>query len=348
MDRPTLLDLDYDEIVARLAVLGKPAYRADQIWRAVYRNHALTYDGITTLPAELRTRLADDLPLTPLQEVRALDSVDGSTRKILARLADGETIETVLMAYDARSTVCVSTQVGCAMGCALCATGRSGFTRDLSAGEIVAQVLHSAAWFADRGTRLSNVVYMGMGEPLANYDSTLESVRRLNDPRGLGLGARSFTISTVGIIPAIDRLAGEGLQVNLAVSLHAAEDGLRSTLVPVNQRYPLRGLIGACRRYANATHRRVTFEIALIDGVNDADIHARRAAALLRGLLCHVNLIPLNAVEGLPWKGSPPERVEAFRALLERAHIPVTVRRNMGADIQAACGQLRARNEDLT
>jgi len=346
MSSRSLLDLSFGDLLDQLATLGQPGFRAQQIWQAVYKDLETSYDRMTTLPAALRAELSKSLPILPIEEAAAASSADGRTRKILGRLTDGETIETVAMAYDRRHTVCVSTQVGCPMDCKLCATGRSGFMRNLSSGEIVGQVLQAARWFADRGTRLSNVVYMGMGEPFANYDATLASVRRLNDPRGFHLGARSFTLSTVGVVPAIDRLAGEGLQVNLAVSLHAADDELRSQLVPANRRYPLRALISACRRYVEATHRRVTFEIALIDGVNDSDHDAQRTAALLKGLLCHVNVIPFNRVEGLAWRGSSKERVQAFCAVLEEARIPATIRYSRGADIQAACGQLRARNRD--
>ena len=346
MSSRSLLDLSYEDLIAHLTALGQPSYRGQQIWQAVYKDLASSYDRMTTLPAALRIELSQSMSLMPLEVAGVLHSVDGKTRKTLGRLIDSETIETVTMSYERRHTVCVSTQVGCPMDCKLCATGQSGFTRNLSTGEIVAQVLQAAAWFADQGERLSNVVYMGMGEPLANYEATLDSVRTLNDERGFNLGARSFTISTVGIVPGIERLASEGLQVNLAVSLHAADDALRSMLVPANRRYPLPALLAACHRYADTTHRRITFEVALIDGVNDAPNDAQRAAALLKGLLCHVNLIPFNPVAGLPWRGSPPARVQTFRVLLEEARIPVTIRQSRGADIQAGCGQLRARNVD--
>jgi len=346
MTNRSLLDLSYDDLTEHLASLGQAAYRAQQIWQAVYKDLAPSYEQMTTLPAGLRTELAEALPLMPIDVADVIRSADGRTRKTLGRLGDGETIETVTMDYEQRHTVCVSTQVGCPMDCKLCATGQSGFTRNLSSGEIVGQVLQAAVWFRSQDDRLSNVVYMGMGEPLANYDATLASVRVLNDERGLNLAARSFTISTVGIIPEIERLASEGLQVNLAVSLHAADDELRSMLVPANRQHPLSDLLAVCRHYTDATHRRITFEMALIDGVNDSPDHARRTAALLRGLLCHVNLIPFNPVPGLTWRGSSRERIQAFHTVLDEARIPVTIRMSRGADIQAGCGQLRARNPE--
>jgi 23S rRNA (adenine2503-C2)-methyltransferase len=232
------------------------------------------------------------------------------------------------------------------MDCRICATGRGGFIRDLSAGEIVGQVLHAARDFQREGQQLTNVVYMGMGEPFANYDATLSSIRILNHRRGFNLGARSFTISTVGIVPGIARFAGEGLQVNLAISLHAANDDLRDRLLPINRTYPLDPLLRACRDYVERTNRRITFEVALIDGINDSPTHAIELADLLRGLLCHVNLIPFNPVSGLAWKRSPDERVGQFSKVLEKRGIPVTIRISRGVEIQAGCGQLRAEQVD--
>jgi 23S rRNA (adenine2503-C2)-methyltransferase len=255
-------------------------------------------------------------------------------------------IEAVLMRYARRRTVCISTQVGCALGCSFCATGQSGFTRHLTAGEIVAQVLYAARAFRGEGTTLTHVVVMGMGEPLLNYDATLAALRRLMDERGLNLGARRFTVSTVGIVPGIWRLSAEGLPVGLAVSLHAPDDALRDELVPVNRRYPLGQLLPACREYVARTGRRVTFEYALIDGLNDLAEQAGQLADLVRGLRCHVNLIPLNPTPGSPYRASPPTRVQAFHEALERLHVPATVRLRRGIDIQAGCGQLRSRRDN--
>ncbi len=345
MRESTLLDLPFETLRDRLAELGEPAYRADQIWRAVYHDFAIEYGAMTTLPVGLRSTLASGLPFDSPSIEATQESSDRRTSKSLLRLADGASIEVVSMHYDDRRTVCVSTQIGCAMGCRICATGQAGFVRDLSVGEIVAQVLHAARGFREHDRRLSNVVYMGMGEPLANYEATLGSIRMLNDPRGLGLGARSFTVSTVGHVLGIERLASEDLQVNLAVSLHAAEDELRTRLLPINETYPIDRLLEACRTYLAKTNRRITFEVALIDGVNDSPDHARRLSDLLRGLLCHVNLIPLNPVPGCAWKRSPNEHVDRFSSVLRQRGIPVSVRVRRGIEIQAGCGQLRAANE---
>ena len=346
MPEATLLDLPFDALRDRVIEFGEPAYRAEQIWQGVYRDLATSYDEITTLPSGLRGRLEERLSfaLPTAEDVR--ESPDRRTRKTLLRLADGEHIETVSMDYDERRTVCVSTQAGCAMNCRICATGRGGFTRDLTVGEIVAQVLHVARDLKQEEKHLTNAVYMGMGEPFANYDATLASIRTLNDRRGFALGARSFTVSTVGIVPGIERFSGENLQVNLAVSLHAANDRLRDRLLPINRTHPIGPLIRACRQYVERTNRRITFEVALIDSVNDSFAHARELADLLRGLLCHVNLIPFNPVPELDWRRSPDERVHEFSRVLEGRGIPVTIRVSRGMEIQAGCGQLRAQRTD--
>jgi 23S rRNA (adenine2503-C2)-methyltransferase len=270
-------------------------------------------------------------------------SASGLTRKVLFGLPDGEAIESVLMLYEGRQTVCLSTQVGCPVGCPFCATGQGGFVRNLTSGEIVEQVLHFARELRDEGKRVSNVVFMGMGEPLLNYDATWQAVETLTDSRGYNLGARHLTISTAGVIPGIQRLAGEGLQVGLAVSLHAPRDDLRRTLVPLARRYPLSELLSACRSYVEQTGRRVTFEYALLDDVNDSLQQARQLAHLLSGLLCHVNLLPLNPVADCPWRPSPEERVLAFDRELRRLGIGSTIRQRRGLDIDAGCGQLRGR-----
>lgn len=324
--------------------LGERSFRAQQIWHGAYVDLATSYNDITTLSKSLRATLAQQLPFGMLQIVSTIESHDKRTQKSLFRLADGETIEAVLMLYDKRRTICVSTQVGCAIGCAFCATGKSGFTRDLSAGEIVAQVLHFARNLASRGERITNIVYMGMGEPFLNYDAVMKSIRILNDHEGFNLGARSFTISTVGIIPGIERFTEANSQVNLAISLHAGDDQLRTRLVPINARYPLGPLMASCRAYIRKTHRRVTFEIALIDGVNDSTDDAHKVAKLLAGLLCHVNLIPLNPILGSIFRPSPRERVDAFAQDLINAGINTTVRMGRGVKISAGCGQLRGRS----
>ncbi|MBU3700745.1 MAG: 23S rRNA (adenine(2503)-C(2))-methyltransferase RlmN [Acidimicrobiia bacterium] len=333
-------DPDRDEWTRRLA--EEPAYRAEQLWQGLYLDLTDLAD-ISTLPRGLRDRLAAELPVA-LAVVTESVSADGETVKWLWALEDGAEIETVLMHYPERSTVCVSTQAGCAMACGFCATGQGGFERNLTTGEIVEQVVRAARRARTDGRRVSNVVLMGMGEPLANYDRTLEAVHRMHG--ALGLSARHLTLSTVGLVPGIRRLADEPLPINLAVSLHAADDALRDQLVPINRRYPLADLVAACEHHQRAHSRRLSFEWALIDGVNDRDEDAARLAEIARHLRAHVNLIPLNRTPGWPTTGSPPERVTHFRRLLERRGVVATVRANRGTDIDAACGQLRAASRD--
>ena len=327
-------DLDRQELSDLLD--GQPAYRLDQLWQGLYRDLAEP-DQITTLPTDLRRELLERLPAALALDTRS-EGDGGDTVKWLWKLADGAMIETVLMHYDDRSTVCVSTQVGCAMACGFCATGQMGFDRHLSTGEILEQVVRAQLEAGDR--RVSNVVFMGMGEPLANYDRTWAAVERIHGD--LGLSARHLTISTVGLVPGIRRLATEGLPVNLAVSLHAADDGLRDELVPINRRWPLAELARACAEHVAATGRRLSFEWALIHDTNDHPVDAERLAAYARPLGAHINLIPLNPTPGWPTRGSAPDRVRAFADELRSRGAHVPVRRTRGTDIDAACGQLRA------
>jgi len=338
-----LHDLTLPELEERLRSMGQPAYRARQLVEWAYKHLAADYAAMTTLPASLRIALAESLPLSTLTPVRELSADGGETLKTLYRTADGELLETVLMLYPDRATVCVSCQVGCAVGCAFCATGLNGLTRNLSAGEMVAQVVGAARAAQERGRTLTNVVMMGMGEPLQNYAATMKLVEILHEPRGMNLGARRITISTSGVVPKIEALAAEPYQVNLAVSLHAPNDGLRDRLVPINKRWPVATLLDACRRYSAKTGRRVSFEYALMAGINDGDEVARELAAVLRGMLCHVNLIPLNPVDVLPYERPDPAAIDRFAAILKRAGIPTTVRYSRGLEIDAACGQLRAK-----
>ncbi len=313
---------------------GQPSYRVRQVWDGLYRR-ALRPSEMTDLPSSLRLRLGEELGLS-LAEERRRSSADGQTVKWLWRLPDGAVVESVLMHYRRRSSVCVSSQAGCAMRCAFCATGQAGFTRHLSAGEIVEQVL--AAIREARPRRLSNVVFMGMGEPLANFEAVWRAVRRLH--ADVGISARHITLSTVGIVPGIVRLTAEPLPVGLAVSLHAANDALRDRIVPVNRRYPLGLLADACRRYVDGSGRRLSLEWALIDQVNDSPEDARQLAQFATPLRAHVNLIPLNPTPGYGAPGSPPAVVSAFAAQLRRLAVNATVRVTRGADIDAACGQL--------
>ncbi|RME98462.1 MAG: 23S rRNA (adenine(2503)-C(2))-methyltransferase RlmN [Chloroflexi bacterium] len=338
--RPSLLDLSRKELRGVLAGWGEPDFRVKQLETWLYRRHVCDVRQMHNLPKLLRERLAAEFAGEPLRETAALESSDGFTRKLLFALPDGREIEAVLMRYSRRNTLCISTQAGCAMGCPFCATGQMGFMRNLTAGEIVSQVLYFARRLDQQDRRVTNIVFMGMGEPLANYAETWKAIRRLNDPDGFNLGARSMTVSTVGLVPAIRRMSKEPEQVGLAVSLHAPDDALRNRIVPLNRRYPLDTLMQAVRDYISVTRRRVTFEYALMDGQNDSDAQADRLAHLLRGLLCHVNLIPLNPTPGSPWSGSPDARVYAFRDRLQAAGIPTTVRLRRGIDIAAGCGQL--------
>jgi 23S rRNA (adenine2503-C2)-methyltransferase len=322
------------------ALAGEPRYRVGQLWDGLYAQLAEPAD-ITTLPAALRTRLEQEFP-TALVPITESVSDQGDTVKFLWELDGGSRIETVLMLYPERATICVSSQAGCAMACGFCATGQAGFTRHLTVGEIVEQIIRATRRARELGRRVSNVVFMGMGEPMANLDAVWASVERIHGD--LGMSARHITISTVGIIPGILALAQKPLPANLAVSLHAANDVLRDELVPINRRYPIEALMGACDDYLAATGRRVSFEWAMIDGVNDRDSDAVELAALCRRLRPrgHVNLIPLNPTPGYPTTGTPLPRVEAFRDRLESLGANATVRRNRGTDIAAACGQLAA------
>ena len=324
------------------AILGDaPKYRLDQVWQGLYTEFQAPLE-ITTVSKDLRTKLDAALP-SGLELVTSRDSDRGGTTKFLWQLANGgHKIESVLMHYLDRATVCVSTQAGCAMACGFCATGQAGFSRQLTAGEIVEQVVHAARTSASRDQRLANVVFMGMGEPLANEEAVWQAVTRIHE--AIGISARHLTISTVGIIPGINTLADRPLPVNLAVSLHAARNDLRNSLVPINKRYPIEDLMQACRKYLQKKNRRVTFEWALIQDVNDTARDARELAKLCKSLKpsAHVNLIPLNPTPGYLTKGSAPEEVREFAAQLIDLGVNATVRRNRGTDIDAACGQLAA------
>lgn len=342
-DKATLLALSFDEMTVLLRGWGEPRFRGEQLWQGLYRQLAAGPEEMTTLPRHLRQRLVEEADWSPLEALRDESTDDGLTNKTLFRSADGQTFETVLMRYPDRNTVCASSQVGCAIGCPFCATGQAGWVRNLSTAEITAQILAAARRLAHEGRPLTNVVFMGMGEPLLNYEAVWGAIRNLNDERGLGLGMRRFTISTAGIVPGIERLTAEGTGVGLAISLHAADNALRDRLVPINRRYPLEGLLEAVARYAEHSGRRPTYEYALIDGVNDSDAHAQRLVERLRGTLCHVNLIPLNATGDAALRPSPAARVQRFRAILQRGAIEATVRVSRGAEIRAGCGQLRGR-----
>ena len=351
MEKRVLLDLSSEELTEVVTGLGQPAYRARQIWEWVYKHFALSFDEMANLPKALRERLAQAWIISPLESATRILSQDGDTQKVLFRLADGQTIETVLMLYDKRRTLCISSQAGCAMGCTFCATAQGGLARNLTSGEIVAQVLYFARYLAkadaeppmnvERPTSVTNIVLMGMGEPMHNYRNVWTALRLLTDADAFGLGARHITLSTVGLIPMIDRMADEGLQIALAVSLHAPNDELRSSLVPLNSRYPVADLLAAVQRYIDKTHRRVTFEYALMAGINDSPALAEELAAKLSPLLCHVNVIPLNPIPDSPFQPTSDGDTLRFVEILRAGGVPATVRLRRGIEINAGCGQLR-------
>ena len=346
-ERPvTIYDLPFEQLEDRLAELGAPKYRARQIFDWTYDKQVTGYDDMRNVPADLRETLADSLPFSTMKLVRELVTDDGDTHKLLYQTFDGQFVETVLMLYPDRATVCVSCQVGCAVGCAFCATGLGGLTRNLTAGEMVQQTVDAARRAKELGRNLTNLVMMGMGEPLQNYKPTMTFISIINDERGMNFGARRITISTSGIVPRIEALAGEPYQVNLAVSLHAPNDELRSRLVPINERWPVPVLMEAIDGYIAKTGRRVSFEYALMKGINSSEEIARELGQMLRGRLCHVNVIPFNPVDVLEFERPDHESIDRFASIVaETGNVPVTVRYSRGVEIDAACGQLRNKQE---
>jgi 23S rRNA (adenine2503-C2)-methyltransferase len=347
--RPGISGVTPGELATWVAAQGQSSYRARQITDAVWKVGGTTdAAGFRTLPATLRDALGRDFRLDTVADTEIRLADGGRTEKALHRLDDGALIESVLMHYPARAgsrerhTLCISSQAGCAVGCPFCATGELGFGRDLETAEILDQVRHAARRLAADGRRLTNIVFMGMGEPLLNLDRVLAAVEALNDPHRFGLGARNITVSTSGVVPGIRRLTALGPQFTLAVSLHAARDALRDVLVPLNRRWPVAEVVEAAREHATATGRRVSYEVTMIGGVNDTDADARALADLLRGQHAHVNLIPMNPVAHTPWIASPMPVIEAFATTLREAGITTTIRRNRGQEVGAACGQLAA------
>lgn len=335
---------DIDEFVAHYHL--KP-YRLRQLYRAATKELQASVNDVTTLPLELRSALVErGVAFSAIEPITLQRSSDAQTTKGLFRLRDGKEVEAVLMEHRGdRTTLCISSQAGCAFACAFCSTGQAGFNRNLSAGEIFDQAWFFARDLASRKKRITNVVFMGMGEPFHNYEAVMETVALLNDPHGFGLGHRHITISTVGLVDKIDTFAGERLQVNLAISLHAPTDELRSKMMPVNRRFPLAELMAACERYVHKTNRKVFFEYVMLADVNDDTVSAHALAALMRGRLYHVNLIPYNSTPDAPFVATSDRRIWEFAAILEKTGVPVTVRQNMGRDIAAACGQLRAETQ---
>ncbi len=342
--QPLIYDLSFDELEDYAKTQSLPSYRAKQIWEGLYKQCWQDSDEFTNLPVAMRNQLDQDFSFTALDVRVALNSKDRQTTKTLYALEDGNLIETVLMLYDDRATVCVSSQAGCALGCTFCATGQMGLRRNLTTGEIIEQILRFARQMKDQGKDLTNVVFMGMGEPFHNYDAVMQAIDRLNDSTGFNMGARRFTVSTVGLVPGIKRYTKEQRQSGLAISLHAAEDKLRSEMIPVNKRYPIQDLIAACQDYLANGGRRITFEWALIEGVNDTPEQAHKLANLIKGMNTHVNVIPLNPTRGYAGKRSSRERVSSFREIIESYGISCTVRVRRGIDIMAGCGQLAESN----
>lgn len=343
--KPYAYDLTYEEWEAWMRGCGEPAYRASQVFDWLYVKRIDGFDAMTNLPKTLRAKLAEQFRYVALREIERQVSRDG-TVKFLFGLEDGNAIETVVMRHRYGNSVCVTTQVGCRIGCTFCASTLGGLKRNLSSGEIVAQVVYAQRSLDPEGERVSSVVVMGIGEPFENYEATMKFLRVLVHPKGLNIGQRHVTVSTSGIVPNIYRFADEETQINLAVSLHAPNDALRSKLMPVNRKYPLADLIEACLYYVRKTGRRLTFEYALIGGVNDRPEHAEELADLLTvfpSALVHVNLIPVNYVPERKYTRTPREDVFRFQRVLTRRGVNATIRREQGGDIAAACGQLRAK-----
>lgn len=353
---PSITELDHEQLSGIVKRLGEPGYRVEQIRNQVYRRLVDSFEEMTDLPHGFRQALAEQTRLHSIDAAHQITGRDG-TMKTVFRLADKRTVEAALMSYPRRSgsrrfTTCVSTQAGCAIGCPFCATGQQGFERNLTIGEIIDQVLYFARYLRNdsddeeslgvkNGKRIGNIVFMGMGEPLANYDNLWRAIEILNSPDYFGLGARNMTISTSGLVPQIRRLAKEELQVGLAVSLHASDNELRDRLVPINRKYPLEKLIPACREYSRSAGRRLSFEYVLFRNINDSVDQARSLAGLLRGLKCHVNLIPANNTGNSKYAPPAREQILKFERELSRFHINATIRQPRGIDIEAGCGQLR-------
>ena len=323
----------------------EPSFRLKQIKKAIFSDLIENWQEAANLPQNLRQKLSENCPIQDLEDEKILFSKDGQTIKVLFRLKGGFKIESVLMKHeDNRRTVCVSSQVGCSVGCKFCATGQQGFKRNLSTGEIIEQVLFFARLLSKSKERVANVVFMGMGEPFLNYDNVLEAIRILNDKDGFNLGARRISISTIGITEGIEKLAKEKLQINLAISLHAPNNKLRSRLMPINRVYPIEKILAAVDNYIKKTKRRVMFEYLMIDGVNDSEREAEELAKILKKSLYFVNLISFNPIGHSKFKPSPGWKIKKFKEIFKKAGIPVTQRHRFGREIKAACGQLAGRN----
>lgn len=333
-----IMSMTCGELAEVFSGKGLPGFRAKQVYQWLHCRLAASYDEMTDLPKVLREQLAEEYPLNICTVAKKQVSAADGTVKFLYALHDGDYIESVVMKYKYGYTVCVSSQVGCKMGCAFCASTLGGFKRSLTAGEILSQVYTAQR---ELGERVSHIVLMGMGEPLDNFDNVMRFIELVTDEKGLNLSMRNISLSTCGVVPKIEELMKKKLQLTLSISLHAADSGLRSKIMPINKKYDVDELLAVCRRYAAETSRRISFEYSMLAGVNDSDECARLLASKLRGMLCHVNLIPVNEVEESPFKPSSPERIERFTEILAGSGITATVRRKLGSDIEASCGQLR-------
>ena len=336
-----LLDLQLNELEELMKMLAQPKFRAAQIFGWLYKEAgkgAASFDEMTNVPASLREKLAEISIIGLPKIMKVQESKLDGTRKYLFGLEDGNAVESVFMQYKFGNSICVSSQAGCRMGCSFCASTLDGLVRNLTPGEIAGQILSAER---DTGRRISHVVVMGSGEPFDNYENLSSFIKIINNPKGLNIGMRNITVSTCGIVPMIERFGEDFPQVNLAISLHASDNESRSNLMPINRKYPMAELLQACRNYTERTSRRVTFEYTLVKGVNDSEENAERLAALLRGMLCHVNLIPLNTVKERDFETTEKAAAQRFREKLESRGIPATIRRELGDDIDAACGQLR-------
>ncbi len=340
MDLISVLDAAPEELKKKFKVLGFEPYRADQVLQWVYDKGVYDFDRMTNLSVELREKLKKTFTLGLPETVERESSEGDKSTKLLLRLKNNDLIETVYIPSGDRQTVCVSSQVGCKFHCAFCASGQNGFFRNLKAGEIISQVL--LARDVSPNKKITNIVFMGIGEPFDNYTELLKTVRTLNSKNALGIGARKITISTCGVIPKIESLSDEGLQVELSVSLHGPNDTVRSAMMPVNNAYPVKALIAACKSYVKKTKRAITFEYILVKGVNASEKEARELGRLLKGMLCKVNLIPYNPIEEFPHAAPTYEEIVTFQQILQEAGVKTTVRFSKGLDIQAACGQLRS------
>ncbi len=334
--------MNFAELSSALAEMKLPSFRAKQIYEWLHKHLASSYDEMTNIPASLREALKEKYPLHSCGIVRKQVSKLDGTVKYLFSMYDGDYIESVVMKYKYGYTICVSSQVGCKMGCAFCASTIGGFKRSLLAGEILSEIYTAQK---DLGERISHIVLMGMGEPMDNFDNVMRFIELVTDEKGLGLSMRNISLSTCGVVPKIEEMLEKKLQLTLSVSLHAPNNEIRNKIMPINKRYPVEELLGICRKYAGETSRRISFEYSMMSGVNDSDECARELSRRLKGMLCHVNLIPINEVAESPFKPSSPERIERFIEILGKNGITATVRRKLGSDIDASCGQLRLKHK---